>query len=630
MKTAKLNWLSNKCGAAILGLIIASTVPCHSYAFTPESDAVINLEDDGADKDKSADELIAEAQSLLSDERPLDARTKLLKALSKEPKNFKPHMLLGGYYMIHVGHFRLALSYLKQAEKLFEITNGKPPFEDFGLRDDHARILYLLAETKLNLDNYRGALTALDEYAKFYSGSWYPGSRAWVLMKLGRVQEATRIARLGILMGAEPGRTLNILGILLSMQNQRQESLRVFDEAITYEYSLGSSGQPATPLNNSGEVFREIFEEDRAEGSWLRAVGLPDGCEHVLPSLNLASLYIEQLRFDRANWAMNNFEECNRQFPLRNGEEHRALVHMARGRVSLHTGQIEEALKHLESATERQQWFGKIGTNPNDLRAATTLSLAQTLKAANHYLDLEIIESPWQWLEIQQQKIGNSIRAWWLMRRARQVLSEDLKDFEDIYVRSTDAMLEYHTLGDVMEAFPTRVLLERVNQRSASDSRNEATNYYYAYLAQNYLAHGETKQGLAMVDETLTNLRERADDGLKAHLLGLKLKNLQIESSEYSEAAVELFKLAPAEVINKGAKLPVRLSSLSQTATDLIKKGPFHEDEGSQYLITAREDDGKFTVSLTSNLNTELKEGSGQSLVEAYKDFLRVAFREKI
>lgn len=604
------------------------SAPYPTYGVDPSSPDESTFLQDTSDDKKSSAELIEEAQSLLADDRPLDARTKLLRALEKDPKNYKVHMLLGGYYMIHVGHFRLALSYLNQSRKLFELDHGKPPYNDILVKDDHARILYLISETRLNLDNYKGALQALDEYSEYYSGSWYPGSRAWVLMKLGRVQEAVRVARLGILMGAEPGRTLNILGILLSMINQRQESLQVFDEAITYEYALGSGGQPATPLNNAGEVYREIFQEDRAEGSWLRAVSLPDGCEHVLPSLNLSNLFIEQLRFERADWSMNNFEDCIRQFPLRNGEEHRALVHMARGRVALHTGHIEEAVKHLEDATERQQWFGKIGTNPNDLRAATMLSLAQALRAENNVLQSEVYESFTTWLENQRKITTNAVRSWWLLRRTRQLLAEDLGDFEDLYIRNTDSMLEYHTLGDVLEGIPTSVLERRIDAERKADEREGARPYYKGYLAQNYLAQGKVTAARELLDETLLELRPGPDDGLKVHLLGLKLHSVDLHSSEYKSIAGEVFSLAPGELRNKGLRLPVRSNGLSPSVLEALSEGPFIIDNTANFTVSESNKSGKITLTLNSLDSTKTKVASGDNPVNVVNAFSRVVFQE--
>ena len=74
---------------------------------------IFNFEELGSstsDNDKTADELVRDAAGLLlSTERPLDARTKLLKAIQKDPKAYRAYYLLAGYYMVHVGHYRLAL-----------------------------------------------------------------------------------------------------------------------------------------------------------------------------------------------------------------------------------------------------------------------------------------------------------------------------------------------------------------------------------------------------------------------------------------------------------------------------------------------------------------------------------------
>ncbi|MEZ4753679.1 MAG: hypothetical protein R3A13_05135 [Bdellovibrionota bacterium] len=63
------------------------------------------------DETKSAEQLVREASILLEEERLLDARTKLLKALKNDPKYYQAHILLSGYYIRHVGHFRLTKIY---------------------------------------------------------------------------------------------------------------------------------------------------------------------------------------------------------------------------------------------------------------------------------------------------------------------------------------------------------------------------------------------------------------------------------------------------------------------------------------------------------------------------------------
>jgi len=329
------------------------------------------------DDQKSADELLQDGVFLLQLDRPLDARTKLLKALKKDPNNWRTYNLLAGYYLIHVGHYRLALKYIKRAEELFEKEYGPPPYSDVAIRKEYSNLLYYISQIRLNLDNYQGALDILDRYTELgYYDDWYPGSRAWILMKLGNIQEAIKVARLGVLAGGEGARTLNMLGILLSMNDQPQESLEVFRQAIAYELSLGSEGQPGTPLNNSGEVYKELFEDEKAESTFLRATSFRDGCEHILPSLNLSLLYVDQLKFETAASVMDTFNKCIAQFPLKNNEEHLALENLARGRIDLHTGNVDRAIKRFETALDDFRGSGFSGSQTIDRRCAQTANTA--------------------------------------------------------------------------------------------------------------------------------------------------------------------------------------------------------------------------------------------------------------
>lgn len=542
----------------------------------PFSREIVHDDDQNADREKTAEQLILEAKIFLDDERLLDARTKLLRALEREPDRYEAHILLAGYYLGHVGHFRLALKYIKQAERLFEQQAGPPPYIDPKRAQEHAQILYLTSQIRLNLDDYQGSLDLLDKFSSYnYYSTWYPGSRAWVLMKLGQIDEAIKVARLGVLLGAEPGRTLNMLGILLSMKGERESSLQVFKEAMNYEFSLGSDGQPATPLNNSGEVYKEMFLEDQAEQSWVRATSLPDGCEHVLPSLNLALLYIDQLNLKAASQTMDRFEGCIAQFPLRNGEEHRSLVHLARGRIDLYRGNVDSAIAHFETALDGRQWFGKIGTDQRDLEAGLSLSLAQALLRKNNHLALIPHSSLADMVNSLRETTLNDIRAWWLFRRAKQVLAEDLTSLEDLSIRNTDSLIEYPTFGELLSRFPLRTAEQRLTLESELDPRVPAQAYYRAYLAESYLAHGETRKGIAFLDEVLKSVRPRYDNALKLHALMLQLSLLDPESDAYALLSSEIFILSRPALRNYGHRLPVRVIGAPPEVIETLAEYPF-------------------------------------------------------
>lgn len=556
------------------------------------------------DDSKTVDELLIDATILLNDERLLDARTKLLKALHKDPKEYRTHMMLSGYYMQHVGHYRLALKYTLQAMDLFIKANGKPPYRDLNTQTEHSHLLYLLSQARLNLDNYQGALDVLDEYSSYgYFGSWYAGTRAWVLMKLSRIDEAIKVARLGILAGSEPGRTLNMLGILLSLNRNREDSLKVFRDAITYELALGESGQPATPLNNSGEVYKEIFEEDKAETAWLKAIRLPDGCEHVLPSLNLSLLYIEQLNFTAARDTMNNFESCVAQFTLRNGEEHRALVHLIRGRLRLHTGNPDKAIEHFEQALEQRQWFGKIGTSVNDLQSAAMISLAQALRAKANHLHLGPQHSFMEWLAAKKSIAAYDIRSWWLMRRATQILTEDLNDLEDIFVRSTDSMIEYPTFGELLARLPTPSLKKRIAFEKSTDNRKPADLYYQTWLAENYLNGLQSQKGRQLISELVTKYRPRYDNLLKTHALILRLRETELGSDEHALLSGQVFNLNRSKLRNHGIPLYVNYQDIPAELADIFEDSPFYLDNSRKagFLIRYQYENNEHVLSFLSS-----------------------------
>lgn len=582
------------CATLLASALLAAAPPAHAQddpALDQQGEAIVDPFDpfdflgteeivSSADDDtKSADELLRDGVLLLQLDRPLDARTKLLKALKKDPDNYRTYNLLAAYYLIHVGHYRLALKYIKKAEELFEKSYGKAPYVDRELRKEHGDMLYYLSQVRLNLDNYEGALEALDRFSSLgYSADWYSGSRAWILMKLGKIPEAIRVARLGVLGGEDGARTLNMLGILLSMNDQPQEALEVFRQAIAYEMSLGSEGQPGTPLNNSGEVYKEIFDDEKAESSFLRATSFKDGCEHILPSLNLSLLYVEQLKFEDAAATMDAFDRCMAQFPLKNNEEHAALENLARGRVDLHTGRVDRAIRRFESALEGTQWFGKIGTNQNDMIAASLISLSQALTAKNNIL-LTTVPLSWsEWLSAKEEMGANRIRAWWLMRRARQMLVGELKEIEDLTVRNTDSLLEYPTLGDALSGLSGSALDARLGKQLGIDRRPAAQNFYKAYAAQAKLGWFGSSEANRALEQVIRTSRPRFDDLLKTHAMLLRMRSLGPSSDQYRDLAYRVFYTAPAELRNRGFKLPIAVNEagLPSSIPSLLAEGPFY------------------------------------------------------
>ena len=654
--------------AIALALLFHTLVASNAFAVPGR-----NGDDDGTDqyqdlsdldtKGATFDQLLDDAQELILSKRPIDARAKLQKAVQLNPLDYRPHMLLGQYYLFDVGHFTLAYRYIRTAEDLF--------VKQFGIADgrvdpaqsrQHATLLYLRSEAELNLDKYEDSLKTLDRFGSLYWTDWYPGTRAWVLMKLKRVDEAINVAQSALIDPSgqtDRRRTYNILGILLSVKGNRELSLKAFQQAIASEISLGSLGQVATPLNNAGEVYRELFRDNLAEASWLRATRLPDGCDHILPSLNLAILYIDETRFLQAERALSDFEACYAQQGERADTEHRALLALARGRIALREGDVDEAIKSLTMAGDRQQWFGKIGTNENDVRFAQTITMAQALEAKAAALEDTVRDSISETaLDVAQIPVLK-LRAWWLYRQARLQGIEELSDLEDLFIRNTDTMIEYPTLGDLLRGFPSRSLRKRVERMKQEDDRQKAVSYYKLYLAENLLAHGDEAEALTLFHEVLGELRPidslvrarvLADilvaEGRTKHFWTSVSRDEQIENMKMRE---DLFTLLPSQLRYSALKLPVTTlladdsdlrsirSSLSprfeEAAGDLQTVPKFQlqltteeRAEGKQVLIRLV---NKNTSGLIASFGAILKpDGSGRA--DLINNFINSAFHHKL
>lgn len=510
---------------------------------------------------KSAEELTNEAEELLEGERLLEARATLMNALKKDPSYYPAYLNLGFYYTAHVAHFRLAMKYIKAGERLFLEQNGPPPYASRSIEARHAQILYLLSQARLNLDDYIGALAILDDIkARGYITQSYAGSRAWVLMKLGRIEEAIKEAKLGLLMRAEPARTLNMLGILLSMNGEPESALQALKQAAKIEQSLGKQGQPATPTNNMGEVYKEMFEDDKAEASWVKTKSFHDGCEHVLPSLNLALLYLDQLRLVQAKGAIESFLSCVAQYSLRSDEEHRALVTLAEGRFNLLAGNPGEALKKLDNALENIQWFGKIGTNQDDLEVGITITKAQAWEALANRLSFRLSASIPEALSNQATRLRARIASWWLFRKAGRILAERLRNVEDLTIRNTDSLIEYSTFGAVLSRLPAVPFERRLSEELAQDHRPLAQIYYLAYRGENLIRNGNKQEGVAALQTALQGCRPRYDDGLRLRILLLLASLRDSDSAEYINLTAQIFSLWPPALRNAGLPLPVSVN----------------------------------------------------------------------
>ena len=637
--------------ASILHSHIAFAIPGNeSFQLDPN----LNLEEQAAttDLNKTSDELLIEAIELMRDGKTIDARAKLEYALNKNPKDHRPYLFLGQYYLSEVGHFKLAYRYLKQARKLFEENNMQnlDSIYDLGFQNQHALILYLESEAALNLDFYQESLDILDEYSKRYQAEWFPGQKAWVLMKLKRIDEAIDVARSGLVEGADPKRTWNILGILLSVSNQRELSLQAFGKAIKYELNLSGTPQVATPLNNAGEVYRELFRDEFAESAWQKALTLPDGCDHILPSVNLSILYTDQLRLFQAEQILSDFEACYALKPERKDSEHRTILALARSKIKLLANDLDAARQLGVIAADDQQWFGKIGTNENDVKFASWATLAITEKMSANALRDKVNGSTIENMQDFFAAKRSEINSWWLNRKAKIFAVTNLDDFEDLFIRHTDTMITYPMLGEVLSQLDYTSLKRRLDRLRSSDQRPGAKNYYDFYEAKKLASDGSYDKAIEILDEILNVLPEH-ERLLKAEVLATLLnaklgKGFFFQRTrlikENSEKILELYRMLPSYLRLYDLPLPVtietdsRLSGAFKDIKDDLTKKRFlnsaSENTDYRLAITKGDKENTFVQLYEKSSNRRIAEVEIQNkkeIPQKLNEFIKLSFSHR-
>ncbi|MCC6934063.1 MAG: hypothetical protein IT292_12565 [Deltaproteobacteria bacterium] len=531
----------------------------------------------------------------------IDARNKLLHSFTIAPADFRPHLLLGIYYLSEVNHFQLADKYIMRAHQLFAAAWGSE-LDDSIKAEAHmmnSRILGLMAEAKVNLDEYDPALQIIKRFEATYEADWVATTKAWVLMKLKRIDEAIQTAQLGLMKSHNLGHVLNILGILYSLRNNSSLALQTFREAIKYEKLLGKYGQISTPLNNIGEVYREIFLDREAEAIFAQSLAASIECEHILTSLNLAILQIDELRLIQAERTLKNFETCFARFPARADTEHRALLALGYGKIALRSGKPVEAMNYFQQALARKQWFGKIGTNQNDVKLAAMIGLGQSYYGYGAVLKNKLTSGIANKLNDYLQGCYYQLKGYWRIREAQKLAFGQMDNFEDLYIRHSDAMIEYPSLGDLISSLPSASVKKRIEHLIDSETRERAKSYYQLFWATNLYSHGDNQKSLDILQQIFGSFRQ-FDRLASAELLRYKIKIIEAADSSAQQEVQQivadkelLFSLSPAYFTYFNIRLPIVIklpvtsnsdNQLIQGVTDLIFKYHFTTVKNGQNL----------------------------------------------
>lgn len=241
-----------------------------------------------------------EASRAVLAQRYSDARTLAEGMLVDDPGSFEAHTILGQAHLWGEEDLGLAQQHFEKAQTLVEGRFPDLTSED-APRRLHQQVLRGLRQVAFLREDYPGSLAILDRYETLYEP--LPGPRAWLLLKLGRFDEAEAVvvAAQADLMEYDPAEPSlwDTLGQIAYEQSDLTTATEMYERAATIEIETAPEPDPVY-LTNQGEALRDQGDFAQAEERFQEAIDWPHPGSYAEPNKRLAYLYAGAGRFEDA------------------------------------------------------------------------------------------------------------------------------------------------------------------------------------------------------------------------------------------------------------------------------------------------------------------------------------------
>ncbi|MCS6893052.1 MAG: hypothetical protein NZO16_00545 [Deltaproteobacteria bacterium] len=515
----------------------------------------------------------------------IDARDRLLNILKTDPNFLPAIILLMDYYAYYVSDPDEVLKYVDRAKKALTYNSIllRSEYEDAIIQHEYN------AYSQKN--QYEKALSILNSLEKRrYLPTWYASSKAWILFKLGRYDEAYSVIDKVADSFIELPNILNIRGILHGVRGDWEGAIADLKKASDIGRLIGDVD--LAPVNNLGEVYEEIFQENLAIQLYEEAIRGDKDCFGLLSYINLSLLYLDFLDVKSSTRVIQSYKKCVASFPFKSLKAYISLTNLVTARIEYIRGNFEEARRLSKWILDYEQQLGSIGTDVWDLKVAAiqTLLLAnQALKAIQNYRVSSFTEK----LKSFILKIRLFVENFLYRKELIRIMRTKLRNFEDLKIRNTDSFLFYPFLGFELVNWPSKTTMSLLINQKKRDSRELAGQYYDLYLANfsdDYLPNLVRNQG---------KFRAYYDEALAVANLIFLLKKNQNQNQILKWTSLLYDNWPPAFPVFK-IKLPVILTGRKADISDF----PFVQtiSEKTRFMLDIREESGNFKLTFTDKL----------------------------
>jgi len=472
-----------------------------SFAGADEMISPIFLEGE----DASAEELAL--WELIEGQRYVRAREDAEAYLAEHPSSYVAHLVLGMAQHYGEANFPKALFHEARALELFEAAEGAQPTQSQPWRW-HARILIGLTRAHGDLEHYDEQLALMYRYNELYTPQ-LKAELAWPLMKKREFEKARLAAEEGLATG-DPYQVERAKNALCAIEFEAGDDVKSYEacaEAVDYgRRHFGSA--TAVDLGNFAEAARSVFRFDEAERLLMEAT--KSGLSwYGNPWLELADLYMRAGRLAEALSALREVPRHRAARPAHVRDSDRNEARRSLAAFLLLMGRPDEALRITGKASVLPDRRAHNSRDAQQDRSIVALLDRQArLMLAEMTIERSVAEPFYVRWRARAEALWLRFQAWMSARQVARFLDDEAR-LEGTFAIGTarSAVMPPWLLGELIGALGPGVVRAAVDDVSAEDTREGASPYYDAVLAEVALAQRDHVEAVEHAERALRGLQ---------------------------------------------------------------------------------------------------------------------------
>lgn len=492
-----MRWRFSSRFAAIMFLACLSP----SLAIADEMIAPILL--DG--EDATVEELAL--WELVERQRYVRAREEAESYLAQHPSSYVAHLVLGMAQHYGEANFPKALFHETRALDLFEAAEGPRPTQSQPWRW-HARILVGLTRAHGDLEHYDEQLASMYRYNELYTPQ-LKAELAWPLMKKREFDKARLAVEEGLATG-DPYQVERAKNALCAIEFEAGDDVKSYEacaEAVEYGRSHFGSAT-AVDLGNFAEAARSIFRFDDAERLLMEAS--KSGLSwYGNPWLELADLYMRAGRLAEALSALREVPRHRAARPAHVRDSDRNEARRSLAAFLLLMGRPDEALRITDKASVLPDRRAHNSRDPEQDQSIVALLDRQARLMLAEMTVERASAAPFhvRW-RARAEASWLRFQAWMSARQAARFLDDEARLVGTFAIGTArSAVMPPWLLGELIGALGPGVVRAAVDQVAAEDTREGATAYYDAVLAEVALAQREYAEAVEHAERALPGIQ---------------------------------------------------------------------------------------------------------------------------